>query len=58
MLNGETKYVDGGTYLARVNERGVPVQFIGRMADFETAARAANAMGPDYVAGTWTYRKH
>lgn len=57
-VNGEmrSRYVDGGAYVARANERGLPVGWIGKAPDLETAVYAAERMGPGYVAGTWAYR--
>ncbi|SJM35632.1 hypothetical protein BQ8482_90007 [Mesorhizobium delmotii] len=38
-----------------VDERGLPVEWIGKAPDIETAVYAAECMGPGYVAGTWAY---
>ena len=50
--NSGIKYVYG---VSRVNERGLPIEVIGTTPDLEAAMDAAEALGPNYVTGTWAY---
>jgi hypothetical protein len=38
----------------RVDARGFPIELLGTAPDLETAVDVADAMGPGYIAGTWT----
>ncbi len=51
--NREIRHVYG---ISRMNERGIPVEVVGTAPDLQAAIDAAEIMGDDYVAGTWSYR--
>lgn len=42
--------------VTRVDAQGHPIEVIGTMADIETAIHAAEILGDEYVAGTWSFR--
>ena len=52
----ESRYTRHAFTVSRLDERGWPIEIVWEAPDIETAIELAEALGPNYTAGTWAYR--